>query len=160
MLISYGCKPQQVRLLSLPPRKVRHKDLYGILVGMTFHHVNKRKQGDLGIAAAISWFTFNGYTVCLPFTEGQKFDLVVVKDNQPFMVQVKTTGFKENDNYVVQLRTNGGGNHKSPTKRLADFIDFLFILTEVGDKYLIPRSEVTVISALTLGSKWDSFKVV
>jgi len=125
-----------------------------------FHHANKRKQGDLGVAAAISWFTFNGYTVCLPFTEGQKFDLVVVKDEDPpLTVQVKTTGFRQNGNYTVQLRTTGGMDHKSAPKRLSKSIDLLFILTEEGSQYVIPRPEITAVSAFSLTKKWDRFKV-
>ena len=126
------------------------------------YDINRRKQGDLGVAAAITWFTMNGYVVCLPFTEGQSFDMIVVNGNAtPQRVQVKTTGFSKNGNFIVQLRTSGGAGNASTVKTLAKEVDLLFVLTETGEQYLIPRPEITTSSGLVLTKdRQQKFRVV
>ena len=42
---------------------------------------NSRKQGDVGLGRAIAYFTSEGFTVCLPLTDNQDYDLVVEKEN-------------------------------------------------------------------------------
>jgi hypothetical protein len=38
---------------------------------------NSKKQGDWGLGSAIAWFTAQGYTVALPITDSQHYDLIV-----------------------------------------------------------------------------------
>jgi HJR/Mrr/RecB family endonuclease len=61
-----------------------------------FDQANTKKQGDVGLGQAIAWFTRNSYTVSLPLTDSQDYDLIVDKDNVLYRVQVKTTSNKNN----------------------------------------------------------------
>lgn len=72
-------------------------------------------------------------------------------------VQVKTTKFKaDNGNYVVNLTTKG----RSETKTFeSNSSDLLFALTDSGVCYSIPTSEIKATRSLTLGNKYDIFKV-
>ena len=38
---------------------------------------NTRKQGDVGVGAAIAYFTEQGYMVAVPLTDNQDYDLVI-----------------------------------------------------------------------------------
>lgn len=65
---------------------------------------NSKQQGDVGLGAAIGWFTSKGYTVCIPLTDSQDYDLVVETKGKLEKVQVKTTSStKENGNSTVWL---------------------------------------------------------
>lgn len=39
--------------------------------------VNSKKQGDVGLGTDISFFTQRGWTVSIPLTDSQDYDLVV-----------------------------------------------------------------------------------
>jgi len=45
----------------------------GILDG----HRNTKKQGDAGVGMAIGWCVSVGWTVCVPLTDSQEYDLVI-----------------------------------------------------------------------------------
>jgi len=119
-------------------------------------------QGDIGVACAIRWFTVNGYVVCIPVSEHQDFDLVVVGEaGVPQKVQVKTTRGLEGSNFEVQLSTCGG-NRSNGTKVkpfTACTADLLFVVTDSGDEYLIPRSVITATRCIVLGEKYQSYRV-
>ena len=53
---------------------------------------NTKKQGDVGLGAAIAFFSNLGYTVATPLTDSQNYDLVVDMDEGLKKVQVKTKG--------------------------------------------------------------------
>ena len=38
--------------------------------------INSKRQGNIGIGAAIAWFTVHGYTVSIPLTDSQDYDLI------------------------------------------------------------------------------------
>lgn len=122
---------------------------------------NSKKQGDVGLGCAISYFTANGYTVCLPLTDRQDYDLVVEKGDSLKKVQVKTTSHKPKLSYEVELRTLG--DNRSWSDVVINFdqsrFDFLFVLTTSGEKYLIPSEEISVKSTITLGEKYSKYKV-
>jgi hypothetical protein len=122
---------------------------------------NSKQQGDIGVGSAIAYFTQLGYTVSLPLTESQSYDLIVDNDDGLKKVQIKTTSHKKNNNYSAMLRTCGGnrsgcGIYKNfdPTK-----IDLLFILCINGDIYCIPCSKLTNKTYITLGSKYKDYKI-
>jgi hypothetical protein len=76
---------------------------------MTIRRDNPRKQGDIGVGAAIAWFMANGYCVLMPLSESQPYDLVVDDGERLQRVQVKTTTAKSPyGRYVVSLQTAGG----------------------------------------------------
>lgn len=125
---------------------------------------NSKKQGDVGLGIAIGWFVSKGFTVCIPLTDSQEYDLVVDMGVGLKKVQVKTTKHLSNNrqSFVVALRTMGGNRsginkikYIDPTK-----LDYLFILTMSGTKYLIPIADIGIVrNELTLSSVWNQYKV-
>jgi hypothetical protein len=123
---------------------------------------NSKKQGDVGLAIAIAWFAQNGYHVAIPLTDSQDYDLVVEVNGKFRSVQVRTTYFKNpQGNYVVNLRVLGG--NRSGTGKVKFFdpqkVDYLFVVTDSGEKYLFPSKLLEVRSALTLYAKYALYKV-
>lgn len=141
----------------------------------TEHSDNSRKQGDIGVADAIAFFTRNGYIVAIPLPESPDFDLIVVKDNRVERVQVKTSTYKARSRrkgkdgravfrgpeyYMVNIATCGGNKRTSIIKRLDPTrVELLYILTGDETRYLIPSQEVKVTKNLTLYPKYDKYKV-
>lgn len=130
-----------------------------------FHNCkNTKKQGDVGLGICISHFCSLGYTVSIPLTDSQDYDLIVeIPDIGLQKVQVKTTNSKTpSDNYYVGLRITGG-NSKSNfvSKHNTDLVyDLLFIVTSSYDKFLIPREVIKdKKSSLTLGKEYLQYKI-
>lgn len=127
-----------------------------------FDAENSKKQGDIGLGAAIAYYTSLRYTVCIPLTDSQDYDLVVDIDGLK-KVQVKTGTFKEpSGGYKITLKVSGG--NKSGTGRVKKFdntkVDYLFILTDDGCRYHIPAKQVTATTSIVVGqSKWNEFKL-
>lgn len=122
---------------------------------------NSKKQGDVGFGVAVGWFAEKGHTVCLPLTDSQDFDLVVEMDGELKKVQVKTTYHKSPHGvYMADLRTHGGNRSGNTVKKFEPSkVDLLFVLTEGGDKYLIPADKVNAMSVFNLGKKAEAFRV-
>ena len=137
-------------------------------------HQNSKKQGDAGLGDAIAYFTMNGYCVCVPLTDSQPYDLIV-DDGKLQRVQVKTatykTGYRHkkkdgtvvyygDELYDVGLSTKGGNTKVNTVKKLdRSKIDLLYILTEEGERYLIPSDKLEATTSLRLGSRYDEFKI-
>ena len=119
---------------------------------------NSRKQGDVGLGAAIAWFTLQGYTVCVPLTDSQKYDLITEFDGGLQKIQVKTTRFVCGGKYTVSIKTCGG-NRSGNRIYVFDnsLVDYLFVLTEEGTKYLIPAIDIKATSGITLGEKYNKY---
>ncbi len=130
---------------------------------MLGEYQNKKKQGDAGMGVAICWFSLRGWTVAIPLTDSQPYDLVVEAPGGEGLkkVQVKTTTMlNKYGRYEVSLRTCGGnrsgyGNSKNfdPSE-----VDLVFVITQVGDQYLIPSVECGGSTLLTLGEKYLKFR--
>lgn len=124
---------------------------------------NSKHQGDVGLAIAIGWFVANHYRVAIPLTDSQDYDLVIETEGKFYSVQVKTTYFKvpETGNYHLSLKVSGG--NRSGTGKIKTFdpsrVDFIFGVTEMGDKYLIPSSAISARHAISLCDKWAQYKV-
>ena len=122
-------------------------------------HQNSKKQGDVGLGSAIAYFTACGYTVCLPLTDSQEYDLVVDNDSLK-EVQVKTVVSKENGVFKVGLRTiTGSVNHPISKSFDNTKVDLLFILTADNDIYLIPSLDIKATAAINLGDKYNKYKI-
>jgi hypothetical protein len=122
---------------------------------------NPKKQGDIGLGCAIGWFTTKGYTVCIPLTDSQDYDLVVDSDGQLLRVQVRTTTYKSVEGvFRVELRTKGG--NKSGNGKVKYFTDgpadLLFVLTDAGEKYLIPKAAIRSRCFLNLGNEFAPYR--
>lgn len=108
---------------------------------------------------AIWYFVAQGYTVSVPLTDSQDYDLIIDTSGWLKSVQVKTTRFKKLDKYIVNLKVSGWNRTGTTTKLFTENnSDFLFVLTEQGTKYLIPNINLPWRS-LMLGKQQDKFIV-
>lgn len=110
----------------------------------------------------IAAFTREGWTVCVPLTDNQPYDLVIDRGNGPERVQVKTTRYKTKYGvYQTALRTNGGNRSGGGKAKLfsPEEVEWLFVLNNDGDKYLIPAAAVSSGSALNLGRATLKYKM-
>ena len=124
--------------------------------------MNPRKQGDVGVSAAIDYFTRNDYIVSFPMTEAADYDLIVDDGKHLYKVQVKTSTFRprgEGTPFAVSLATKGG-NRSGQTVRFftEKKVDFLFILTESNKKYLIPTDKIDNKGQINVGGKKEAYK--
>lgn len=120
---------------------------------------NSNQQGNVGLAYAIAYYSRLGYIISIPLTDSQDYDLVVDNYKQLLKVQVKTTKFlAPNGNYVVNLTTNS--KRIVSSNKVITFdknsCDILFILTDNGVCYSIPRNLIKAVRALTLGNKYNN----
>ena len=129
---------------------------------MTIRRKNPRLQGLLGLSAAIDWFTRNDYFVAIPLNDSQPWDLVVEDPaGAVSRVQVKTTTFRNPRGRFVVMLATAGGNRSFSTRRPFDpsKSEILFVLTDDADVYVIPCCETEAVSSLTLGAKYERFRV-
>lgn len=122
---------------------------------------NSKKQGDVGLAFAIAYYSKEGWTISIPITDSQGYDLIIEDRGHIQRVQVKTTTHKSTYGlYQVALRTNGGNKSSNRSKDFdVEECDILFCLTENGDMYSIPTPYLEVRATLSLGDKVKQFKV-
>ena len=118
---------------------------------------NTKKQGDVGLGQAIAYYTSLGYTVMLPLTDSQDYDLVVDIDDKLYRVQVKTTtNQSEYGAYQVQLEIRGGNRSFNTGKKFDKTkVDLVFVVSP-EHKYNIPSSVITSLTRINVGR--DSYK--
>lgn len=129
---------------------------------MIFDKMNTVSQGSVGLGLAIAHFTIEGFTVNVPLNDNQDYDLVVEKNGTLKRVQVKTTKYKVRGQkvYTVQLKRVRPNTKENKIKKFdATKNDWLFIVTEEQDKYLIPSLEVHDTNTLSLGKKVAKYKL-
>lgn len=121
----------------------------------------KTKQGDVGEARAVYEYTRLGYTVSMPLADSAKYDLIVEKDGVIKRVQVKTTKTLETSNfYSVSLKSSGhtsSGNIITPIDEA--WYDELFVVTAIGECWMIPMRKIGGKYTITLGDKYNEFKI-
>ena len=124
--------------------------------------VNTRKQGDIGVAEAIAYYTKLGYTVSIPITEAARYDLVVDDGKDLFKIQCKTSTFVVNSGaYQVNLRTFGGNQSWGGTvaKISSEETDIVFIWCSNDTLWEIPSTKVEGMTSVTLGNKYSEYLV-
>jgi len=121
---------------------------------------NSKKQGDMGLGVAIGYFTSVGYTVGIPLTDSQDYDLIIDDGNHLGRVQVKTTSYKRRS-YEVNLSIKGGNRTGIGKIKKFDSLncDYLFVVTENLDKYFIPSTKLIARYILVLGPKYKKYLV-
>ena len=121
----------------------------------TLWRANPREQGLLRLTDAIAWFGAKGHSVSLPLIDSQPYDLIVDDQEGLQRVQVKTTTQRQpNGTFIVQLCTRGGNQSFHTTKYFAPtLVDLLFVLTDAGDRYVIPSQAITSRTSLTIGKR-------
>jgi hypothetical protein len=122
---------------------------------------NSKQQGDFGLSSAINYFCHQGYTVSIPLTDSQPYDLIIDKEKL-FRVQVKTTSSKRDEkHFVVNLRTMGGNQKKFWCRNMdKSSVDILFVLTSEGVRYNIPISDIKANNSICLRSSYDKYKIL
>ncbi len=122
-------------------------------------NTNKEK-GNSGLGIAIAYFSTNGYTVSIPLNDTQDYDLIIEKNNIFKSVQVKATGCKTKyGNYQLALKSCGGTSGKTYKTVIETNVDLLFVLTGDLSLYLLPTKCLKNKSTLTLGNKYEKYKV-
>lgn len=122
----------------------------------------KSKQGNIGLGAAIAYYTSVGMPISIPLNDTQSYDLIIDKNNKLYRVSIKTTRGLNKDGkyYVVQLKNSGGSSGMSKIRPFDNTLcDILFILTQNGTIYEIPSNEIKVTSTLTLIENWNKYIV-
>lgn len=121
---------------------------------------NSRKQGDAGVGLAIGYFTSHDYTVSIPLSDSQRYDLII-DDGKLHRVSVKTsTHLTPSGFYNVGLRTIGSNMHRTKIVRFdSSEVEILFVVCENGDMYCIPSKIVINVNAITLNESWNNYKV-
>jgi len=117
---------------------------------------NSKKQGDIGMGAAISHYIKQGYTVSIPITDSQEYDLIV-DDGLIKRVQVKTTSYIRKGNFTANLSTKGGNRSFNTIK---NFDNILYIICSNGDEYSIPTIDLNLKSSIALGIKYQKYKIM
>jgi hypothetical protein len=137
---------------------------------MEFNHINKdisKNQGNIGVSKAIYEYTRLGYTVLLPFSDSDKYDLVIDNKIKLLKVQVKTSRCKAKyGGYQVNLKTSGGNTKTNTirTRQIEDY-DILFVLTEDGNCWSIPSDQLgnanssTVVGNTNRPNKYSEYKI-
>lgn len=120
---------------------------------------NKEK-GNSGLGIAIAYFTTNGYVVSIPLNDTQDYDLVIEKDKALKTVQVKATGCRtKNDIYQVALKSCGGSKGNTYKTFIETKVDYLFVVNEQLEMYLIPKERISNKTTINLCSKYEKYKV-
>ena len=121
------------------------------------------KQGNIGVSYAIAYYSSLGYTISIPLTDTQDYDLVVDNGEKLLRVQVKTTisKSKNSNNYQLNLRVTGGNRSGIGKNKLfsENHCDLVFAMTENLEFYSIPRDKITSNTSISLGDKWKPYKV-
>ena len=123
--------------------------------------MNSKRKGSLAIAEAIVFFVNNNYSVFIPVSDCDKYDLVVDREGILNRVQCKySNDIGPGGGYIVDLRTFGGYREKTyHTKYKDGDFDLLFIYCGNKTRYLIPAEKVQKRSQIMIGNKsWNEYK--
>lgn len=128
---------------------------------MSIRRTNPRKQGEIGLGAAIAWFSRHGWCVSIPLADNQPYDLVADDGRGLQRVQVKTaTHVTPYGRYTVPLRTCGGNQSFHTAKPFdATASDLLFVLTDEGAQYVIPTEQITATREICLGAAYQRYRI-
>lgn len=132
---------------------------------MEFDNVDvsvRKLQGNVGVARAIYEYTKRGNTVLMPWSDSDKYDMVIDDGSTLLKVQVKTSRCKTNGGYAVNLATKGGNTSVNTVRtRIETDYDLLFCLTETGDCWSIPAAALGEAkhSIVVTSEKYKAYKL-
>lgn len=113
--------------------------------------MNTKQKGNIGIGAAIAYFSKIGWTVSTPLTDSQDYDIIVDDGDFLYKVQVKYVAAKApSGNYTIPLRSISGTTKTEYKTVIDSYIDYLFVVDAEYNWYLFPISAVTNKSTLTI----------
>ncbi len=114
---------------------------------------------DAAESIATAWFQIRGFEIDEP-RKPTTYDLVVRKGDLVKTVQVKTTTYRDNGNWLVNIGRRPSNVSKS-VSRLAyvnGTVDWFFIIDGDLAIYLVPASEVAGQVTMTL-SHYQDYRV-
>lgn len=118
-----------------------------------------RDKGRAGISAAIGYFGVNGYTVSIPLNDTQEYDLIVDDGTKLMKISCKATGaHSKSGASIVGLRNCGGTNGSVYGRECEKNNDFVFVINECGDMWLLPQNILTS-NSMVLGDKYSQYKL-
>lgn len=121
---------------------------------------SNKEKGNSGLGLAIAYFSTNGYVVSIPLNDTQDYDLVIEKNRELKTVQVKATSCKtQNGIYQVALKSCGGTKGTTYKTFIDTSVDYLFIVTDTKQLFLISREVIRNKSTLNLCGKYEKFQV-
>ncbi len=119
---------------------------------------NKEK-GRAGLASAIGYFGTHGYTVSIPLNDTQDYDILVDKDNVISRISIKATSQRSPYGITIcDLRNTGGTKGKVYGLEKNKKIDYIFVVNEKQEMWLLPISVINNRS-VTLGTKYEKYKM-
>lgn len=119
---------------------------------------NKDK-GRAGLAAAIGYFGMNGYTVSIPLNDTQDYDLIVDNGKELLKISCKATSTRNPSGIsIVGLRNCGGSAGAVYGRENEKDIDYVFVLNEEQEMWLLPK-EVLTSNSMSLGEKYLQYKI-
>lgn len=128
-----------------------------------FGDMHRRKQGDLGEAAAIEWLTRVGATVWVPLFHSADADLIAQLDDRLLRVQVKTCAKRTPaGHFEVQICTYGGNRSWNGLVKYLDAsrCDYLFVLVANDRRWFIPVDALECRRCVTLGGpKYAEYEI-
>jgi len=168
---AYACLRQRIDALGLDTSHFhRQRWRSSPVPGTEVPFSRRRPTGvDLHKAAgpiASAWFLERGYRVALP-VEPAPYDLVVESDEGFARIQVKSTVSKDNGRWFVRIHRRaydatmkpGAAGSRKVCLYSPDEVDFFFILTGDGLKYLIPLKVTNGYRSLTLDVKYSAYRL-
>lgn len=119
---------------------------------------NKDK-GRAGLAAAIGYFGMNGYTVSIPLNDTQEYDLLVDNGDNILKISVKATSQRSQYGVsIVNLRNMGGTNGTVYGREKDKNNDYVFVINEIEEKWLLPKAVLTN-NSINLGERYNQYKL-
>lgn len=114
----------------------------GIKMEAYLHHT--KVKADIGVAKTIADLTIKGNIPCLPLSEHQSYDLVVVlQDGKAVRLQVKYATLKKNGTIEVKFRTSWADKNGTHVKhyRESDFDYYAIYCPEKDVVLYVPNSK-------------------
>jgi hypothetical protein len=124
--------------------------------------MNTKQQGDIGVAAAIMYYTEKGFAVSIPMGDATRYDLVVDFNGTLERIQCKATGYKTRHGVpCVGLSTQGGNRTWDGQKKFIteDECDRVFVHVLGGPSYEFPSGYVAGKASLNLGKLQEPYRV-
>lgn len=118
------------------------------------------QKGNAGLSLAIGFFGGKGYTVSVPLTDTQDYDLIVDDALKLQRIQVRYTSRKTSSGaYVVGLRVTSGSSRKVIKKSSDCSYDALFVVCDNKTMYFIPKGQIKNENSLVLTNNLSEYIV-
>jgi hypothetical protein len=121
--------------------------------------MNSRQKGSIGVAQAIVYFTMAGYTISVPISEAQRYDLIIERDGILQRVEVKTTFYRKREHRPFEAHMKTCGGNQVTTYLNEKDCELVFIWCGDGTNYLFPTEVVAGYDKIYLSNKWDEYKI-